>query len=55
MLTFPPRRGNVSKFGVHAEWIMNKLTKQAVKELEKPEKGQAFLWDRELRGFGVLL
>jgi len=32
---------------------MNKLTMQAVKDLEKPEKGQAFLWDGELRGFGV--
>ncbi|MGA8708777.1 MAG: Arm DNA-binding domain-containing protein [Steroidobacteraceae bacterium] len=32
---------------------MSKLTKQAVKDLEKPEKGQAFLWDGELRGFGV--
>jgi hypothetical protein len=32
---------------------MHKLTKQAVKDLEKPEKGQAFLWDGELRGFGV--
>ena len=32
---------------------MSKLTKQAVKDLEKPEKGQTFLWDGELRGFGV--
>jgi integrase len=32
---------------------MSKLTKQAVKDLQKPEKGQAFLWDGELRGLGV--
>ena len=32
---------------------MSKLTKQAVKDLQKPENGQAFLWDGELRGFGV--
>jgi integrase len=32
---------------------MGKLTIQAVKALGPPEKGQAFIWDRELRGFGV--
>jgi integrase len=32
---------------------MGKLTIQAVKALEVPDKGQAFLWDGELRGFGV--
>src|ERR1700730_8603326 len=32
---------------------MSKLTKQGVKELEKPDKWQTFLWDGELRGFGV--
>src|SRR3984893_8401038 len=32
---------------------MSKLTKQGVKELEKPDKWQAFLWEGELRGFGV--
>ena len=53
VLTFRPPCGNVSKFGVHGEWIMNKLTKQAVKDLAKPEMGQTFLWDGELRGFGV--
>jgi integrase len=32
---------------------MNKLTKRAVDALQKPPKGQTFLWDGELRGFGV--
>jgi integrase len=32
---------------------MNKLTKRAVDALQKPSKGQTFLWDGELRGFGV--
>lgn len=32
---------------------MGKLTIQAVKALEPPRKGQTFLWDAELRGFGV--
>ena len=32
---------------------MSKLTKRAVDALTPPEKGQAFLWDSELRGFGV--
>lgn len=32
---------------------MSKLTKRAVDALEPPKKGQAFLWDGELRGFGV--
>ncbi|MBB4266680.1 tyrosine-type recombinase/integrase [Roseospira visakhapatnamensis] len=32
---------------------MGRLTKRAVDALEPPEKGQAFLWDGELRGFGV--
>ncbi|MGI8841056.1 MAG: integrase arm-type DNA-binding domain-containing protein [Caulobacteraceae bacterium] len=32
---------------------MGKLTKQAVKDLETPKKGQTFLWDGELRGFGI--
>ena len=32
---------------------MSKLTKQAVNALRPPEKGQAFVWDGELRGFGV--
>ena len=32
---------------------MSKLTKRAVDALEPPGKGQAFLWDGELRGFGV--
>jgi hypothetical protein len=29
------------------------LTKRAVEALEKPDKGQSFLWDGEIRGFGV--
>lgn len=32
---------------------MGKLTIQSVKALDLPDKGQAFLWDTELRGFGV--
>lgn len=32
---------------------MAKLTKKAVEALEAPATGQAFLWDGELRGFGV--
>jgi integrase len=32
---------------------MNKLTKRAVDGLAPPAKGQAFLWDGELRGFGL--
>lgn len=32
---------------------MTKLTKTAVENLKVPEGGQAFLWDSELRGFGV--
>ncbi len=32
---------------------MGKLTIQAVKALEPPKKEQTFLWDGELRGFGV--
>ena len=32
---------------------MGKLTKRAVDDLVPPEKGQVFLWDSELRGFGV--
>jgi integrase len=32
---------------------MSRLTKRAVEALEKPESGQSFLWDGELRGFGV--
>jgi integrase len=32
---------------------MSKLTTQAVKGMAKPETGQTFLWDGELRGFGV--
>ncbi len=32
---------------------MGKLTIRAVDALEAPEKGQSFLWDGELRGFGV--
>ena len=32
---------------------MGKLTIQSVKALAPPEEGQAFLWDTELRGFGV--
>ena len=32
---------------------MSKLTKRAVDALEAPEQGQTFLWDHELRGFGV--
>jgi integrase len=32
---------------------MSKLTKRAVDALEPPKKGQTFLWDGELRGFGV--
>ena len=32
---------------------MSKLTKRAVDALTPPEKGQTFLWDSELRGFGV--
>ncbi|MBB4020123.1 MULTISPECIES: integrase arm-type DNA-binding domain-containing protein [Alphaproteobacteria] len=32
---------------------MAKLTKKAVEALEAPATGQAFLWDGELKGFGV--
>lgn len=32
---------------------MGRLTKRAADALEPPEKGQAFLWDGELRGFGI--
>jgi hypothetical protein len=32
---------------------MSKLTKRAVDGLRPPKSGQAFLWDQELRGFGV--
>lgn len=32
---------------------MAKLTKKAVEALEPPATGQAFLWDGELKGFGV--
>lgn len=32
---------------------MAKITKMAIDGLKAPEKGQAFLWDSELRGFGV--
>jgi integrase len=32
---------------------MSKLTKRAVDALETPKRGQTFLWDGELRGFGV--
>lgn len=32
---------------------MAKLTKKAVDSLEAPATGQAFLWDGELKGFGV--
>src|SRR5262249_17390260 len=45
--------GIVSKIRAGVEWIMSKLTKRAVDALETPKKGQTFLWDGELRGFGV--
>ena len=32
---------------------MSKLTKRAVDALTPPRKGQTFLWDSGLRGFGV--
>lgn len=32
---------------------MGKLTKTAIDALAIPANGQAFLWDLELRGFGV--
>src|ERR1700676_1180713 len=32
---------------------MNRLTKRAVDAIKPPITGQAFLWDGELRGFGV--
>jgi len=32
---------------------MSKLTKRSVDSMAIPAKGQAFLWDEELRGFGV--
>ena len=32
---------------------MSKLTKRAVDALKPPGTGQTFLWDSELRGFGV--
>ena len=32
---------------------MSKLTIQAVKAIDSPETGQTFVWDGELRGFGV--
>ena len=32
---------------------MAKLTKRAIDSLATPEKGEIFVWDQELRGFGV--
>ena len=32
---------------------MGRLTKRTVDALTPPGEGQTFLWDRELRGFGV--
>lgn len=32
---------------------MSKLTKRSVDSMAIPTKGQTFLWDEELRGFGV--
>lgn len=32
---------------------MSRLTKRAVDALAKPAEGQDFLWDGEIRGFGV--
>jgi integrase len=32
---------------------MVKLTKSAIEKLQAPQSGQVFLWDSELRGFGV--
>ena len=32
---------------------MGKLTKRAVESMAIPGTGQSFLWDDELRGFGV--
>jgi integrase len=32
---------------------MEKLTKRSVEALKPPSEGQAFLWDGEMRGFGV--
>ncbi len=32
---------------------MPKMTKRAVEALVRPRKSQEFLWDSELRGFGV--
>src|SRR5664279_1435122 len=46
-------RASVSKIRADVELTMSKLTKRAVDALMPPEKGQTFLWDSELRGFGV--
>ena len=32
---------------------MGKLTKKTIDSMAVPAKGQAFLWDDELRGFGI--
>ncbi len=32
-----------------------KLTKTVIDALELPDKGQKFIWDGELKGFGVRL
>jgi Arm DNA-binding domain len=32
---------------------MGKLTKRAIDALTPPEKGEIFVWDTELRGFGL--
>ncbi len=52
-LTFLPRYGSVSKFRADGELTMSKLTKRAVDAFIPPTEGQTFLWDGELRGFGV--
>src|SRR5690554_1794426 len=52
MLTFRTGCDNVSKFLAGLKHN-GKLTKQSVDALTVPQKGQAFKWDTELRGFGV--
>lgn len=52
MLTFSGLSDNVSKLTGEAQ-KMAKISKRLVDALRPPESGQTFLWDGELRGFGV--
>src|SRR4051812_16133371 len=53
-LTFCRLCDNVSREANNRELCaMGKLTKRAVDAHTPPDKGQTFLWDGEIRGFGV--